>query len=83
MPDGAPLALSRQEFPLLETMMERPTLVRSRPAREEILYGWQEAVKSNAIEAHVHHLRQKLGCGVIETPRGAGYRVEPQGGSTG
>jgi two-component system response regulator QseB len=27
------------------------------------------------VEVHVHHLRRKLGEGVIQTVRGVGYRV--------
>ena len=30
-----------------------------------------------AVEVHVHHLRKKLGEGVIETVRGTGYRITP------
>jgi two-component system, OmpR family, response regulator QseB len=32
-------------------------------------------VGSNAIEVHLHHLRKKLGSGVIKNVRGVGYRV--------
>ena len=36
---------------------------------------WDNALDSNAIEVHVHHLRRKLGDGVIRTLRGVGYFV--------
>jgi two-component system, OmpR family, response regulator QseB len=42
---------------------------------EEKLYSWQEEIESNVVEVHVHHLRNKLGSGVIETIRGVGYRM--------
>ena len=54
---------------------ERPGLIQSRAQLEERLYGWQEDIESNAIEVHVHNLRQKLGRDVIETVRGLGYRL--------
>jgi two-component system, OmpR family, response regulator QseB len=30
------------------------------------------------VEVHVHHLRRKLGEDLIQTVRGAGYRVGPE-----
>ena len=54
--------------------MERPDAVLSRAQLEERLYGWNEPVGSNAVEVHIHHLRRKLGDGVIRNVRGVGYR---------
>lgn len=73
--NGTPVALSRREFALLHALASRPGHVLSRGQLEERLYGWQEEVASNAVEVHVHNLRAKLGRDVIETVRGAGYRV--------
>ncbi|KKC41004.1 transcriptional regulator [Devosia epidermidihirudinis] len=72
---GAVLALTRREFSLLHYLMERPGQVCAKRAIEEALYGWQEGVESNTVEVHIHHLRAKLGSGVIETVRGLGYRL--------
>lgn len=47
----------------------------SRAQIEASLYNWDSALESNAIEVHVHHLRKKLGEGVIRTLRGVGYFV--------
>jgi two-component system response regulator QseB len=55
--------------------MDRPPTILSKAQIEEKLYGWQEEIESNAIEVHVHHLRNKLGAGSIETVRGVGYRM--------
>jgi two-component system OmpR family response regulator/two-component system response regulator QseB len=33
-------------------------------------------VESNAVEVHVHHLRRKLGAGLIQTVRGVGYLLQ-------
>jgi two-component system response regulator QseB len=72
---GEPLRLTRREFSILRSLMERPTATISKSSLEEALYGWQEEVESNAVEVHIHHLRSKLGSGFIETVRGVGYRL--------
>lgn len=72
---GTPLRLTRREFSILRTLLERPTATVSKSSLEEALYGWQEEVESNAVEVHIHHLRAKLGSGFIETVRGVGYRL--------
>jgi DNA-binding winged helix-turn-helix (wHTH) protein len=73
--DDAPLALSAREFALLHALLERPGSVLSRAQLEERLYGWNDAVGSNAVEVHIHHLRRKLGDGVVRNVRGVGYTL--------
>ena len=70
-----PVGLSRREFAILEALMERPGVVLSRDRLQELLYGWQEEVESNAIDVHIHNLRAKIGRGAVETVRGLGYRL--------
>jgi two-component system, OmpR family, response regulator QseB len=72
---GQPLNLSRREFAILSALMERPGQVRSRAELEERLYGWQEDIESNAVEVHIHNLRNKIGKDAIQTLRGVGYRM--------
>ena len=60
---------------VLLTLMERPNVIRSKGELEDRLYGWQEEVESNAVEVHVHNLRNKIGRHAIETLRGIGYRM--------
>ena len=58
--------------------------VLSRQRLEQALYGFDEALDSNALEVHMHHLRRKLGEGLVKTVRGVGYFVpvpEAQGGT--
>ena len=45
----------------------------TRRTLEEQLYTWTDAVDSNALEVHIHHLRKKLGSELIRTVRGVGY----------
>jgi DNA-binding response OmpR family regulator len=73
--NGLTLSLSRRELSILIALMERPGTIRSRGELEDRLYGWQEEIESNAVEVHVHNLRNKLGRDVIETVRGLGYRL--------
>lgn len=74
--DGRTISLSRRELSILVALMERPGVIRSRGELEDRLYGWQEEIESNAVEVHVHNLRNKLGRDVIETIRGLGYRLK-------
>jgi len=46
---------------------------------EEQLYTWNDAVDSNALEVHIHHLRKKLGIDLIRPVRGVGYMVSTAG----
>ena len=73
--NGDTVELSAREFAVLEALMQRPGSVLSREKLEESVYGWGNEVGSNAIEVHLHHLRRKLGPGLIGNVRGVGYRV--------
>lgn len=73
--DGKPIILSRREYAILHALMAHPGRILSKSQIEEKLYGWQEEVESNAVEVHIHHLRAKLGSGLIQTVRGLGYRL--------
>lgn len=69
------MGLSRREFAVLEALAENPRHILSRSVLEDRIYGWNEEVESNAVEVHIHKLRQKLGREWIETVRGEGYRI--------
>jgi len=80
---GLPVALSGREFAVLLLLLEARPRVLSRTQIEAGLYSWGTALESNAIEVHVHHLRRKLGDGLIRTLRGVGYCIgEPPPGGT-
>jgi two-component system OmpR family response regulator/two-component system response regulator QseB len=73
MRQGEPVALSTREFDLLHLLMLSAGRVLTRDQLEQQLYSWGQEVDSNAIEVHIHHIRRKLGSGLIQTVRGVGY----------
>ena len=69
---------------LLLALLRGSGQVLSRQRLEQALYGFDEVLDSNALEVHMHHLRRKLGEGLVKTVRGVGYFVpvpESQGGA--
>ncbi len=74
--DGKPVKLSQREFAILHMLLENRGKVLSRARLEEGLYAWGEEVESNAVEVYIHHLRKKLGPGLIRTLRGVGYVID-------
>ncbi len=80
--NGEPVVLRAKEFALLLALLRGSGQVLSRQRLEQALYGFDEVLDSNALEVHMHHLRRKLGDGLVKTVRGVGYFVpvpEPQG----
>jgi two-component system response regulator QseB len=73
--NGQSVMLSQREFAILQTLLENVGQILSRSRLEESLYGWDDLIESNAVEVHIHHLRQKLGKKLIRTVRGIGYMV--------
>lgn len=73
---GQAVKLSRREFGVLLLLLENRGRVLSRNQLEEGLYAWGEEVESNAVEVYIHHLRKKLGGGLIRTLRGVGYVID-------
>ena len=72
---GDPIALSAREYAVLEALMARPGAILSRAQLEDRLYGWGDAVESNAVSVYIHQLRRKLGSQFIRNVRGVGYYV--------
>jgi DNA-binding response OmpR family regulator len=77
--DGVPVELSRRELALLQALLNHPRRVLTTEQVNDSLYGFEENVESNAISVHIHHLRRKLGPGIVETVRGVGYRLGEAG----
>ncbi len=78
----APVTLNRRETALLEGLMLRSGRVVNRPALMERIYGLDDDVQENALDALVSRLRRRcaeLDAGVaIHTVRGLGYLIRPQ-----
>lgn len=67
--------LSTREFSLLEVFMRHPDQVLTRAQLLSRVWGFDFDPGSNVVDVYVRYLRGKLGQGVIETIRGAGYRL--------
>ncbi len=77
---GEAVVLSAREYAVLEALMMRPGAILSRAQLEDRLYGWGDAIESNAVSVYVHQLRRKLGNDFIRNVRGVGYYVgRPEG----
>ncbi|MCI8916638.1 MAG: response regulator transcription factor [Oscillospiraceae bacterium] len=76
--DGVRTALTRKEYLLLRTLMERPGRVFTRSQLLEAVWGVDHVGETRTVDVHIATLRTKLGeCGrQIETVRGLGYRLE-------
>jgi two-component system OmpR family response regulator len=81
---GTEVALSTKEFALLETFMRRAGQVLDRFQLLEHAWDYDYENRSNVVDVYVRYLRQKIdrpfGVEAIETVRGAGYRLRPDGG---
>ena len=71
--DGRVVDCTAREYMLLEALMRRAGHIVSRPDLEQLLYGYDVRVSSNAVEVHLSSLRRKLGRDLIDTVRGLGY----------
>ena len=67
--------LTAREFSLLETLLRHPDQVLSREQLLSQVWGYFFDPTSNLVNVYVNALRRKLGADVIETVRGAGYRL--------
>jgi DNA-binding response OmpR family regulator len=67
--------LPPRELALLEYLLRRPGCVVSREQLLQDVWGLPAGRSSNVVDVYVRYLRRRLGRDVIETVRGAGYRV--------
>lgn len=73
--DDREVELTAREFSLLETFMRNPGRVLSRMELLNGAWGYDFDPHSNVIDVYVRYLRNKVDDGLIETVRGAGYRL--------
>lgn len=76
---GAPLALTRTEFGILELLMGRPAKVFTKQELFELVWGEPYAVDDSTVNVHVSNLRRKLkptGTDTyLQTVWGLGYKL--------
>ena len=80
---GREVRLTAREFALLELLARHPGQIYSQDRLIEALWNADFSAKSNIVEVYVRSLRRKVDDGrrdgVIETVRGAGYRLRVPG----
>lgn len=78
--DGRPIVLRPRELTLIEALLRGSGQPVHRDQLMSNLYSADEAIGSNSLDVHVHHLRQRLaeaGASVrIATIRGLGYALQ-------
>jgi two-component system, OmpR family, copper resistance phosphate regulon response regulator CusR len=72
---GREVTLTAREFALLETFLRHPDQVLSQVQLMDQVWGYDFDPGSNVVEVYVGYLRRKLRKDLIETVRGAGYRL--------
>jgi len=78
--DGQPLRLPRRQLLILEALIYRQGRTVRREVLREAVYGFEDDIQSNALDAHISKLRRALeeaGAGVeIAVIRGVGYLLK-------
>src|SRR5256886_6587523 len=81
--DGRTWTLPAREFSLLKAFAGHPGQVLSRQELLSMAWGVNFDPGTNLVDVYVGYLRRKLGETVIDTVRGAGYRLRADGQETG
>ncbi|MDE2606019.1 MAG: phosphate regulon transcriptional regulator PhoB [Burkholderiales bacterium] len=83
--NGRPVKIGPTEFKLLNFLIKHPERVHSRQQLLDRVWGDHVFIEERTVDVHVKRLREALGPGgaLVETVRGAGYRItaQPAGGS--
>src|SRR5204862_3339289 len=77
---GHALKIGPTEFKLLHYLMRHPERVHSRSQLLDKVWGDHVFIEERTVDVHVKRLRESLGAAgaLIETVRGAGYRLSGQ-----
>jgi two-component system OmpR family response regulator len=67
--------LTRQEFLLLEVLMQNSPRAVARDVILERAWNVHWDTRTNVVDVYIRYLRQKLGPHMISTHRGVGYRI--------
>jgi DNA-binding response OmpR family regulator len=80
--DGKPVELTSKEYALLEYMMRNPNRLITREMAESHVWSYDYDGASNVVDVYIRRLRRKIddpyAHKLIETVRGAGYRLRMQ-----
>jgi len=78
--NGAPIELTAKEFALLEYLMRNPNRLITRQMVENHVWSYDYEGASNVVDVYIRRLRRKIDehfdLKLIETVRGAGYRMQ-------
>jgi DNA-binding response OmpR family regulator len=78
---GSEIALTAQEFSLLELLMRHRNQVLTRERILDHVWGYDAAPASNVVDIYIHYLREKIdrkhAKKLIKTVRSVGYTVRP------
>lgn len=78
--DGTPVELTNREFMLLNTLMENRSIVMTREALLEKVWGYEYMGETNVVDVYIRYLRSKIddvfGIHLITTVRGCGYVIK-------
>ena len=78
---GRDIALTAQEFSLLELLMRHPNQVLTRSQILDHVWGYDARRASNVVDTYVHYLRAKIDRGhrraLLATVRSVGYSLRP------
>jgi two-component system OmpR family response regulator len=78
------LTLSTREYTLLEAFLRHPGQILDRAQLLQHAWDHPDVQRSNVVDVYVRYLREKVdrpfGVQSIETVRGTGYRLRPDGG---
>ena len=80
MLNGSELKVGPTEFKLLHYLMKHPERVHTRGSLLDRIWGDHVFIEERTVDVHVKRLRESLGSAglMIETVRGAGYRITAQ-----
>jgi two-component system phosphate regulon response regulator PhoB len=81
---GQPLKVGPTEFKLLQYLMAHAERVHSRSQLLDKVWGDHVYIEERTVDVHVKRLREALGAAatMVETVRGAGYRLTAQAGAS-
>ncbi|BAO81129.1 response regulators consisting of a CheY-like receiver domain and a winged-helix DNA-binding domain [Serpentinimonas raichei] len=82
--NGSEIKIGPTEFKLLHYLMRHPERVHTRGSLLDRIWGDHVFIEERTVDVHVKRLRESLGLAgaMIETVRGAGYRITTQPSNT-